>query len=59
MSLLLICEILGLYVNPLSSDPSVTYSRHKTGNFQQAIRMHLSCKPKTFCEHFNAFLESI
>ena len=57
MLLLLICEILGLYVNPLSSD--VTYSRHKTGNFQQAIQMHLSCKPKTFCEHFNAFLESI
>ena len=56
MSLLLICEILGLLVNILTANDrcSLCY----TESLQQTIQMHFSKKQKTFCQVFAAFMNS-
>ena len=56
MSFLVRFEIVGLYVNPLSTDAS--YCRFNALNLQQPIQIHLSEKPKAFCEYFNALFQS-
>ena len=56
MSLLLICEILGLLVNILTANDrcSLCY----TESLQQTIQTHFSKKQKTFCQVFAAFMNS-
>ena len=56
MSLLVTCEILGLFVNTLV--PNDMYSLCNSQNMQQAIQMRSSKKQKTFCQFFATFLKS-
>ena len=51
--LLVICKILGLFVNTLSTDDK--YSLLKKDNLTQTIQMQLSEKQKTFSEFFVHF----
>ena len=51
--LLVICKILGLFVNTLTTDEK--YSLLKKGNLTQTIQMQLSEKQKTFSEFFVHF----
>ena len=46
MSVLVICEILGLFVNTLTSDGK--YSLRKGENLRKPIQMQLSKKQETF-----------
>ena len=52
MSLLVICEVLGLVVNTLTADDK--YSRYYKKNFKGPIQMQLSKKPKVFSQNFIA-----
>ena len=52
-SLLVICKILRLFFNRLSSDGK--YSLLNTDNLMQPIQMELSQKQKTFSEFFDHF----
>ena len=52
----MICEILGLFVNPLTADDK--YCLFNRGNLLQYIQMHLSQKLKAFSHFFFAFSES-
>ena len=56
MSLLVISEILGLFVNTLSS--YVKYSLCNSENLWQPIQMLLAKKQKTYFEFFAPFLKS-
>ena len=51
--LLVICNILGLFVNTLTADDK--YSLLKKDNLTQTIQMQLSEKQKTFSEFFVHF----
>ena len=51
--LLVICKILGLFVNTLTTDDK--YSLLKKDNLTQTIQMQLSEKQKTFSEFFVHF----
>ena len=51
--LLVICKILGLFVNTLTTDDK--YSLLKKDNLTQRIQMQLSEKQKTFSEFFVHF----
>ena len=53
MSLLVICKILGLFVNPLTADNN--YCLLNRGNKQQHFQMQLSQKRKIFFRLFFAF----
>ena len=55
-SLLLECEILGLFGTTLTAD--LTYSRHNSNKFAPHVKMPLSQKLQTFSGTFIAFLES-
>ena len=55
MFVLVICEILGLFVNTLTADDK--YSLGKGENLRQPIEMQLSKKQETFSEFFVAFLK--
>ena len=55
ISLLVISEILGLFVNTLAADDE--YSSHKSEKFSLANQMELSKKLKLFYQFFIAFLE--
>ena len=54
MSLLVISEILGLFVNTLTADAK--HSLHNRENSKQPIQMQSSKKWKHFTEYFAAFL---
>ena len=56
MSLLVISEILGLFVNTLSSYDK--YSLCNSENLWQPIQMLLAKKQKTYFEFFAPFLKS-
>ena len=49
-SLWLLCKVWGPFVNPLNPDHK--YSLLSRGNLLQDFQMHLSEKPKTFCQFF-------
>ena len=53
--LLVICKILGLFVNTLTADDK--YSLLNMDNLVQPIQMQLPKKQKTFSEFFSAFLK--
>ena len=55
MSGLVICAILGLFVNTLTSDGK--YSLRKGENLRKPIQMQLSKKQETFSQFFVAFLK--
>ena len=55
-SLLVRSEILGLFINTLTSDDK--YSRHDRENFPQQIQMQLSQKLQNFSQLFIAFSKS-
>ena len=55
MFLLVICEIVGLFVNTLAADEK--YSLCYWGYLQQQIQMQLSRKQKNFCESFAGLLK--
>ena len=55
MSLLVISEILGLFVNTLTADDK--HSRRNSENLWQSIQMQLSKKDETFFEFFASFLK--
>ena len=55
-SLLVICKVLGLFVNTLTADDK--YSLLNRDNLTQPIRIQLSPKQKTFCEFSSAVLKS-
>ena len=56
MSLLVLHEILGVFVNKSTAD--VKYPFQDCGNLQLPIQMQLSEKRKTFSEFFVPFPES-
>ena len=56
ISLLVIWEILGLFVNTLTADGK--YSLCNRENLPQPIQMQLSKKQRTFSELFASFLKS-
>ena len=56
MSLILISEIPGLFVNTLIADHKYTFL--VSGSLQQQIQMQISKKEKVFSEFFNPFLKS-
>ena len=53
---LVICKILGLFVNALTADDK--YSLLNRDNLTQPIQMQLSQKQKTFLESFSSDLKS-
>ena len=55
MSLLVICEVLGVFVNTLSVDDK--YFLHSSQNFPQRIEKQVSKKQKTFSQIFVPFLK--
>lgn len=55
MSLLVICEILGLFLNTLFADDK--YSLRNGEILEQPIQMHLSKKEITLSEVFAPFLK--
>ena len=55
-SLLVICKILGLFLNTLSADDK--YSFLNRDNLRQSIEMQLSKKQKTFFQFFYTILKS-
>ena len=57
MSLLVICKILQLFANTLSTDDK--YSLLKRDNLSQPIQMELSKKQNNFSRIFSAFFKSI
>ena len=57
MSLLVICEIFGLFVNMLTADDN--YSLGNSENFPQPIKMQLYKKQKTLSSFFAVFLHQI
>ena len=57
MSLLVICERLGLSVDTLTANDK--YLLRNSENFSELIEMQLSEKQKTFCEYFAPFLKFI
>ena len=56
-SLLVICKILGLFLNTLTTDDK--YSLLNRDNLTQEIQMQLSKKQKPSCEFFSSFLKCI
>ena len=54
--MLVLCKILGLFVNTLTDDGK--YSLLYRDNLTQQIQILLSQKPKTFSHFFSAFLKS-
>ena len=54
--MLVLCKILGLFVNTLSDDDK--YGLLYRDNLMQRIQILLSQKQKTFFEFFSAFLKS-
>ena len=54
--MLVLCKILGLFVNTLTDDDK--YSLLYRDNLTQQIEILLSQKPKTFSHFFAAFLKS-
>ena len=56
MSLLVICDILGYFVNTLIADD--WYSFRSSETLWQTIQMQLSKKQKGFSEFFAPFLKS-
>ena len=54
--MLVLCKILGLFVNTLSEDDK--YCLLYNDNLLQPIQILLSQKQKTFSEFFSAFLKS-
>ena len=54
--MLVLCKIIGLFVNILSEDDK--YCLLYRDNVTQPIQIHLSHKQKTFSEFFSAFLKS-
>ena len=54
--MLVLCKILGLFVNTLTDDDK--YSLLYRDNLMQPIQILLPQKQKTFSEFFAAFLES-
>ena len=54
--MLVLCKILGLFVNTLSEDDK--YCLFYNDNLLQPIQILLSQKQKTFSEFFSAFLKS-
>ena len=57
MSLLVISEILGLFVNTLTADDK--YSLCNRENLLQSIQMQLSKEQKVFSQYSAAFLKSV
>ena len=57
MSPLVLCEILGVFVNTLTVDSKYHVADCK--DLQLPIQMQLSEKRRTFCEFFGPFHESI
>ena len=55
-SLLVICKILGLFVNTLPANGK--YFLLKRDNLTQPIQMELSNKQKTFSNYFGKFFKS-
>ena len=55
MSLYLISETLGLFVDTLTADDMYSWGYRE--NFTQLIQMQLSKKPKAFSQTFIAFLK--
>ena len=55
MSLLVICKILGLFVNTLTADEK--YSFFNRDNLTQQTQMQLSKIQKMFSHFYSAFLE--
>ena len=55
ISLLVICEIVGLFVNTLTANDK--YSLHNRKNLPQPIQMQLSKKQKKFSQFCFAFLK--
>ena len=55
MSLLMICVIIGLFVNTLTANDK--YSPPYRGDLQQPFQMQLSKKRKTFSEIVAVFLK--
>ena len=53
LSLLLICEVLGAFVNTLTGDDE--YPLRNCANIRLPIQRHLSKKQRTFCEFFGPF----
>ena len=53
--MLVLCKILGLFVNTLTDDSK--YSLPYRDNFRQQIEILLSHKPKTFSELFSEILK--
>ena len=56
MSLLVICEVLGLFANTFTVDEK--YSLLNRENLPQPFRMQLSKKQKIFSQFFAPFLKS-
>ena len=54
--MLVLCKILGLFVNTLSEDDK--YCLLYNDNLLQPIQIHLSQKRNTFSDFFSAFLKS-
>ena len=54
--MLVLCKILGLFVNTLSDDEK--YCLLYRDNLMQPIQIHLSQKRKIFSDFFSAFLKS-
>ena len=57
MSLLVISEILGLFLNTLTTDDK--YSLRNSENLSESIKMQLSEKQKTFSGLLAAFMKSL
>ena len=57
MSLLVISEILGLFLNTLTTDEK--YSLRNSENLSESIKMQLSEKQKTFSGLLAAFMKSL
>ena len=56
MSLFVICELLGLFVNTLTANDK--YSLRDSQNLPQPIQMQLSKKQKRLSKFFATFLKS-
>ena len=54
--MLVLCKILGLFVNTLTADDK--YSLLNTDNLTRSIQTLLSVKQKTFSQLFSPFLKS-
>ena len=54
--MLVLCKILGLFVNTLTADDK--YSLLNTDNLTRSIQTLLSVKQKTFSQLFSSFLKS-